>query len=289
MALIDDRPRRTTNRVMGAAWSPEKPHGEAVERTLPEEIAVSIRLNGRPLAVVISSPGDYADLGLGFAITEGLVARAEGVADCLVAAKGAGMTVDVRLSATAVSPVSPRERILPGRSSCGLCGITRLEDAVRALRPVGPGGYMDPANLHDAFSRLPPRQPLNEETRAVHAAAHLRPDGSFTLVREDIGRHNALDKLVGALARAGIAAADGAVLLTSRASYEMIDKAAAAGVRILAAISAPSALALRKAETAGMTLVGVARRDSFVVFTGGERLGLSGLPGNPLMTGDPHD
>ena len=134
---------------------------------------------------------------------------------------------------------------------------------------------MAPAVLHAAFAELNRRQPLNERAEAVHMARPVHPDGRFTQVREDVGRHNALDKLVGALAGSGVDAADGAVLLTSRASYEMVDKAAAAGVRILAAISAPSALALRKAEAAGMTLVGIARRDSFIVFTGAERLGLS--------------
>jgi formate dehydrogenase accessory protein FdhD len=269
---------KAARRVTGVVWAPGLAGVTSAERFLPEEIAVSICVNGRPIAVVIATPGDYADLGLGFAITEGLVARPEDVQECLVATKAAGVRVDVRLTTQAAMAAAPRERTLPGRSSCGLCGLSQLKQAIRPVRPVAPGGEMDPAALHNAFAELHLRQPLNEETRAVHAAAHVLPDGRFTEIREDIGRHNALDKLIGALARTGANAADGAVLLTSRASYEMVDKAAAAGVRILAAISAPSALALRKAETAGLTLVGVARRDSFVVFTGRERLGVSLTP-----------
>jgi FdhD protein len=151
--------------------------------------------------------------------------------------------------------------------------VSDLKQAIRTVPRVAEGGTVAPEILHSAIAALEQRQPLNAQTHAVHAAAHMTRDGRITEVREDIGRHNALDKLVGALARAGIDPSEGAVLLTSRASYEMVDKAAMAGVRILAAISAPSALALRKAEIAGMTLVGVARRDSFVAFCGGERLG----------------
>jgi FdhD protein len=265
----------TVSWASGVAWSPGSARAQPVERALPEEIAVSVRLNGRPLAVVIASPGDYADLALGFVLTEGLLKHAADVSEVRVNVGRDGVRADVRLSPAAALAASPRERALPGRSSCGACGLVRLTDAIRRISRVSPGGAMDPSALHAAFADLQQRQPLNAATRAVHAAAHVRADGGFTLVREDIGRHNALDKLVGALASTSIDPADGAVLLTSRASYEMVDKAAVAGVRILAAISAPSALALRKAKAAGMTLVGVARHDSFVAFAGGERLGLS--------------
>lgn len=256
----------------GAVWSVRDRNFSDIERDLPEEIAVAIMAGRRSAAVMIASPADYADLGWGFALTEGLAARPSDIAGCDVAIEASGVRVTLRISREAGAV---RERVLPGRSSCGLCGVSDLKQAIRTVPQVAPGGAMAPEILHAAFVALEAHQPLNAHTHAVHAAAHIRSDGTLTEVREDVGRHNALDKLVGALARAGIDPAEGAVLLTSRASYEMVDKAAMAGVRILAAISAPSALALRKARAAGMTLVGVARRDSFIAFSGVERLGWS--------------
>jgi FdhD protein len=256
-------------RVEGVAWSAREGKFSAIRRDLPEEIAVAIMAGKRPAAVVIASPADYEDLGWGFAITEG-IARTSDIKGCTVVQEEGGIRVILDLMG---SPGKMRERTLPGRSSCGLCGVSSLAQAIRAVPRVGEGGDVAPEVLHAAIEALEARQPLNARTHAVHAAAHVTRDGRITEVREDVGRHNALDKLVGALARAAIDPADGAVLLTSRASYEMVDKAAMAGVRILAAISAPSALALRKAEAAGMTLVGLARRDSFVAFCGEERLG----------------
>lgn len=257
----------------GAVWRAGEGRFASIARDLPEEIAVAILAGKRPAAVVIASPADYEDLGWGFALTEGIAARAADIAGCGVSRESGGVRVRLALTAPAGAV---RERVLPGRSSCGLCGVSDLNQAVRAVPRVAEGGALAPEMLHAAIAALDAHQPLNARTHAVHAAAHVGADGRITEVREDVGRHNALDKLVGALARGGIDASQGAVLLTSRASYEMVDKAAMAGVRILAAISAPSALALRKAEAAGMTLVGVARRDSFVAFCGGERLGWSG-------------
>jgi FdhD protein len=260
-------------RTSGAiAWHAHGNEQVPVTRCVPEEMAVAIMAGKRPAAVVIASPADYADLGWGFVLTEGIAARPSDITGCSVMPEAAGVRVVLNLARQGAA----RERVLPGRSSCGLCGVSDLKHAIRTVPLVAPGGRMAPEALHQAFAGLEKYQPLNAETRAVHAAAHVRSDGGFTEVREDIGRHNALDKLIGALARGGIDPSQGAVLLTSRASYEMVDKAAMAGVRILAAISAPSALALRKAQGAGMTLVGIARRDGFIAFTGGERLGLEG-------------
>ena len=261
--------REKASMAAGTEWHALGGRFTTTERDLPEEIAVAIMAGKRPAAVVIASPADYEDLGWGFAITEGM-ARPSDIETCTVTQEDGGVRVVLKLTGMA-GPA--RERALPGRSSCGLCGVKDLNQAIRAIPQVGGGGFIAPETLHAAVAALDGYQPLNARTHAVHAAAHMSHDGRITEVREDVGRHNALDKLVGALARAGIDPAEGAVLLTSRASYEMVDKAAMAGVRILAAISAPSALALRKAEAAGMTLVGVARRDSFVVFSGGERLG----------------
>lgn len=253
----------------GAVWNAREGKFAVIRRDLPEEIAVAITAGKRPAAVVIASPADYEDLGWGFAITEG-IARPDGIAGCVIAPEAGGMKVTLQINQPSQAA---RERVLPGRSSCGLCGVSNLKQAIRAVPRVAEGGAVAPQVLHAAIEALEARQPLNAQTHAVHAAAHMAPDGRISEVREDVGRHNALDKLVGALARSGIDPSDGAVLLTSRASYEMVDKAAMAGVRVLAAVSAPSALALRKAEAAGMTLVGIARRDSFVAFCGGERLG----------------
>jgi FdhD protein len=252
----------------GLEWHALGGRFTSTERDLPEEIAVAIAIGKKPAAVVIASPADYEDLAWGFALSEG-IARKPDIEACSVTHEEGGVRVALKL---VVQAGNVRERLLPGRSSCGLCGVKDLDQAIRTIPRVAEGGSIAPEALHAAIDALEKHQPLNARTHAVHAAAHMSPDGHITTVREDVGRHNALDKLIGALARSGIDPAKGAVLLTSRASYEMVDKAAMAGVRILAAISAPSALALRKAEAAGMTLVGVARRDSFVVFSGGERL-----------------
>ena len=268
-AHVRDTMRGNASLAKGSEWHALKGRFTAIERDLPEEIAVAITVGKKPAAVVIASPADYEDLGWGFVVTEG-IARPSDIESCTVAPEATGVRVLLKLTGS-TGPM--RERVLPGRSSCGLCGVKDLNQAIRTIPQVAKGGAIAPEALHAAVAALEQNQPLNARTHAVHAAAHMTRDGRITQVREDVGRHNALDKLIGALARAGVDPAEGAVLLTSRASYEMVDKAAMAGVRILAAISAPSALALRKAEAAGMTLVGVARRDSFVVFCGSERLG----------------
>jgi FdhD protein len=165
-----------------------------------------------------------------------------------------------------------RERLLPGRSGCGICGTRELENAIRHGHPVGAGQPVTRDALERALHELQGRQPINAATGAVHAAAWADRDGHVQWVREDVGRHNALDKLIGALRRAGVDPGDGMALVTSRASYEMVTKATSGGITVLAAISAPTALAVELARSAGITLVGFARPGSHNVYTHPERL-----------------
>src|SRR6478752_565612 len=188
----------------GVAWSAREGKFAAIQRDLPEEIAVAILAGKRPAAVVIATPADYEDLGWGFVITEG-IARADGIAGCVITPEAGGIKVTLQIA----QPVqAARERTLPGRSSCGLCGVSNLKQAIRAVPRVAEGGAVAPQVLHAAIAALEARQPLNAQTHAVHAAAHMASNGRITEVREDVGRHNALDKLVGALARAGIDPSD---------------------------------------------------------------------------------
>jgi FdhD protein len=168
--------------------------------------------------------------------------------------------------------LSERRRYLAGPTGCGLCGIDSLDEAVRPVPRVRDGATFSAAEIMRALDTLPPRQELNRQTRAVHAAAFWRPGSGLLAVREDVGRHNALDKLAGALTRDHVAGHSGMVLLTSRVSVEMVQKTAAIGVPLLVAVSAPTALAVRTAETAGITLVAVARSDGFEVFTHPQRI-----------------
>ena len=228
-------------------------------RTLPEETPVALVYNGGTQAVMMATPADVEDFAAGFTITEG-IARAGALPGVEVVEHESGIEARMWLPADALDAMMARRRASVGPVGCGLCGIDSLAEALRPL-PRLPDGALrlgaDDARL--ALDGLRERQPLHDETRAVHAAGFWLPGRGIVMAREDVGRHNALDKLIGALARAGIDPADGAIALTSRLSVEMVQKAVMAGCPVLLAVSAPTARAVRVAEEAGLTLVSAAR------------------------------
>ncbi len=239
-----------------------------------EEIPIAFVYHGVPHAVMLATPADLEDYAVGFTLTEGLVASPQEIRGVEVAATGESAEVRVSVVWERFSALLDRRRNLTGRTGCGLCGEETVEQAVRELKPVGSGVRLGAAELHQAISQLGSLQPINERTGSVHAAAWVVPGKGIQLVREDVGRHNALDKTIGAVVRRGADPAGGALLLTSRASFEMVQKSAAVGVTLIAAFSAPTAFAVRVAERAGVTLVAFAREHQHVVYTHPWRLEL---------------
>ena len=256
-------------RLPGTAWRDVVEVREGPPRALrdrvAEEVPVEVRFDDAPFAVMMLSPTDLEDFGHGFALTERGLAMAD-VLSVTVQAVLEGMLLDVR---TRHPPSDPApERALPGRSGCGVCGSRRLEDLVKRPPRLPEPAPIAPDALDRALLALDRQQPVNAATGAVHAAAWCDASGSLLLAREDVGRHNALDKLIGAMQRQGMPAADGFALVTSRASYEMVAKAAAAGIGALAAMSAPTALAVDLAQACGMQLVAFARPGRHVRYAG---------------------
>ncbi len=237
-----------------------------VRETLAAEVPVAMQYNARPHAVMMATPSNLEDFAYGFALTERIVAAVSELtlADTLWTEHGVALQMLIPQQRFLL--LQSRERNLTGRTGCGLCGTATLEAAIRPVRQVDPDGpCVDLAGLRDGMRRLAALQPLNDASGAVHAAALLTTDGAFT-VREDVGRHNAIDKAVGAVMRAG--QVPHSLLVTSRASYEVVHKAAEVGCRLVAAISAPTALALRLAQEAGVTLVGWTRPPRLTVYCG---------------------
>jgi FdhD protein len=258
-----DRVSRTTWSRRGIA---------AGERAIPEESAVSFTYNGGSYAVMMATPQDLEDFAYGFSLTEGVVSSLEEIESLEIIEEDLGIELRMRLVEPHGSVYGERRRHLAGPTGCGLCGIDSLEEAMRAPQRVKSRTSFLPEEIMQAVAALGPAQLLNHETRAVHAAAFWSRLQGLVALREDVGRHSALDKLAGALALRNIAVADGFVLFTSRVSVEMIQKTAAIGVPLAVAVSAPTALAVRTAEAAGITLVAVARDDGFEIFTHAERV-----------------
>ncbi len=239
-----------------------------------EEVPVAMIYNGATFAVMMATPHDLDDFALGFSLSEGLISEPSQLLQIEQHTLLEGIELSMRVTDNAEGAHirQGRERLLPGRSGCGICGTRELEDAVRHGHPVGTGPSIARDALEHALAQLHSKQPMNSATGAIHAAAWADRNGDILLVREDVGRHNALDKLIGAMHRAGIDPEDGMAVVTSRASYEMVTKTVSAGITLLAAISAPTALAIELAKSAGLTLVGFARPGSHNVYTHPQRL-----------------
>ncbi len=247
------------------------------QESIAEETPIALLYNGLPFAVMMATPADLEDFALGFAVCEGIVADADefSLVDVVRDARGGdlhGVALHCAIPQRRHDAVIERTRGLEGRSGCGLCGIADAAQAVPRLPAAASIARFDPAQIHAGLEALARSQPINARCGGVHAAGFVHADGA--LVREDVGRHNALDKAVGALLRSAPRPdlASGFLAITSRASYEIVRKAAHAGIPVIAAMSAPTALAIREAEAAGITLIAFAREGRMTVYSGRERI-----------------
>jgi FdhD protein len=243
-----------------------------VDDLVADEVPVALQYNGISHAVMLATPLDLEDFAVGFSLSEGLVDEVADVHDVEPEETCEGIVLHIEIASRCLVRLKERRRTLAGRTGCGLCGIESLKHALPQIeRRVAPFSLEIDA-LPRALREMRTRQALQSATGATHAAAWCDAAGGVQLLREDVGRHNALDKLIGALARSRREAAQGFFAVTSRASYEMVHKTVRAGVGVLAAISAPTALAVRSAEEAGLCLIGFARGADWVAYSGAERL-----------------
>lgn len=236
------------------------------------ETPVAIEYNGISHAVMLASPANLKDFALGFSLTEGIIHRVDEMYDCEVIHQADGIVVKVEISAKRFVELKNRRRNLTGRTGCGLCGVETIEQAVRHHEPVThTNGVLEKLLTH-GMQKMQDLQPMHKSCGATHAAAWMDLNGEIVCVREDVGRHNALDKLIGNLAYWGRDFTKGVVLITSRASYEMVQKCAAMDIGFIAAISAPTSLAARLAKDSGVTLVGYMREQSYVAYSHPQRI-----------------
>ena len=243
-------------------------------RSIPEETAIALTYNGGTYAVMMGTPQDLADFAVGFSLNEGIVQAPGQIQSLEIIDLDDGIELRMWLAQADNDRLHERRRQIAGPTGCGICGVDSIAEALRPVAAVEEGRSFSSREIVAAVQAMPPLQSINIETRAVHAAAFFMPGRGIVALREDVGRHNALDKLAGVLAQANVAASAGMVLLTSRISVEMVQKAAAMGATVLVAVSAPTALAVRTAEAAGITLAAIARADGFETFTHPHRIAL---------------
>lgn len=237
-----------------------------------EEVPVAMVYNGISHAVMLATPTSLESFGLGFSLSEGILHHRSELYDIEVVQRKEGIELQMSIAQQRFAELKQRRRNLTGRTGCGLCGTESLQQVQRQLAPVKSGQVFRSQAVHAALKQLPQMQPLQAITGAVHAAAWAMADGTITHIEEDLGRHNAMDKLIGTLAMKNEDCSAGFVLATSRASYEMVQKAATLGIPMLVAVSAPTGLAIELAQQAGMTLAGFARGGSYVIYTHSHRL-----------------
>jgi FdhD protein len=235
------------------------------QRTLPVEVPVAVEYNGIGYAVMMATPTDLDDFAVGFSLSERLVKTADDIVEVEAIDQGEGWVLRITLAPDRLEPVIERARQRVSESSCGLCGLDSLEQVLRPLPSITARPAAQPDALFRSLAALRDHQPLSEATGAVHGAAFCDNDGTIRLVREDVGRHNALDKLIGALARAATDPATGFFLLTARCSYELVEKTITSGCPLLVTISAPTTLAADRARSHALTLVALARADAMLV------------------------
>ncbi len=242
------------------------------EECVAEEVAVALEVNGISHAVMLATPADLDDFALGFLLSEGLIDSRSDLLEVEAEPVGRDIALQITVTQRCLHRFKERRRAMAGRTGCGLCGTESLSEAVRPVRGTVARTVVDASAIARGMAALAAAQTLQRATGATHAAAWIALDGSLRTLREDVGRHNALDKLIGAMARAGTDPAGGFVVVTSRASYEMVHKTASAGVGLLAAISAPTGLAVRMADEAGLALVGFARGTQATLYTHADRV-----------------
>jgi FdhD protein len=249
-------------------------HGDCVLSAdmVAEEVPVALVYNSISHVVMLATPQNLEDFALGFSLSEGILQHSAELLDCFVSRVADGMHIDLRISDERFAVLKEQRRNLTGRTGCGLCGAETLKQVMREIKPVSSSALFTAEQIYAGFAQMQLLQNIQRHTGATHAAGWLSAAGKVEIVREDVGRHNSMDKLLGALVMSGQDLSSGGILITSRASYEMVQKSATAGVGFLAAISAPTGLAVRLAEQMQLTLLGFVRPQSHVVYTHGYRV-----------------
>lgn len=257
---------------VGGPPCPATDGGSAHAETVADETPVALVYNGHSFAVMMASPVDLVDFALGFSLSEGVIEHPGEFLGAEPIVRPRGMELAVTIAENRALALRARHRALAGRTGCGLCGVDSIAEALRPIPRLTTTTRIDAAAIDRAVAAFPADQPLNHATGATHAAAFADLDGRILATREDVGRHNALDKLIGALARDGVDPAAGFVVVSSRCSYEMVHKTAAAGIPLIASVSAPTGLAVELAEKVGVGLAAYARDGRFTVYAGCDRI-----------------